>query len=297
MVVAETEKCAGAPGTAPITVWNRRSPDGGPSICASRQARPGSAARLLSSSSKGARDGGGQAAELDDAGRPRRPSIGVATNLPEAIITARAARCSAPTVDVVAALAFERCVQAEFRRQGLRPHAGGDDHGGKAAMVSPPARTPVTLPPSRTMSVTSALTIRAPSASAWAARSFTYWPGSVMCPWPASRAAKPSLRESRVIGAECVALQFVPPETVVAADRPAERVAFEMSAVAIREKIVGRHDPFFRAGALRQRLVIGEAVADQRRQCAAMRRTSAAAMPQVARQPGDEPRQVSPFQE
>ena len=118
-----------------------------------------------------------------------------------------------------------------------------------------------------------------------------------MRPCPARRAANPcDGREHRVVGGEVAAFQLVPAEAVPAAHGPAEGVGLEGGPVPVDEQIVRRDDPSLGGGAGGERLMVGEAVADDRPE----RRGNpldirGIAMGEIAPQPGQEPRQVGPL--
>ena len=71
-----------------------------------------------------------------------------------------------------------------------------------------------------------------------------------------------------------------------------------MRAVAIGEKIIGRDDPFLRARPGRKRLMVGEAVADDRqKRVGDALDLLALAMAEIADEPRREPRQIGPSEE
>ena len=57
--------------------------------------------------------------------------------------------------------------------------------------------------------------------------------------------------ERRIVALEGITLEFIPSVSVLAPDRPAECIPFEMGAVIVNVEIVGRDDPLLSASPAR----------------------------------------------
>ena len=104
--------------------------------------------------------------------------------------------------------------------------------------------------------------------------------------------------EDRIVIAERRPLQLAPLDTVLATQAPSKGVAFEMSPVSVDVEIVGRNDPLLRRRAFRQRLMLRQTVAyDRRQRCCDAGGVRRIRVAEISDEPRRQLWKITPFQE